>query len=202
MKLSSVRDTKHAALLVAVALLSPALMPQSAQAVDLKDEKTLKTGAAVLGAVGAYYVAKGKTLKGVLAGAAGYYAYKKSKEVENERTSGEIYPDDVYTSTRNDGSGYAYPDEIGQDVSNDGTIYDDGVYEDGVFNDTYPNGRNASTRDERREERRAERQAQRRENRNNETYSEDFGYDEPGYLELNKKSASPSNSKTEETVLQ
>lgn len=177
---------KSVALFAAVAVLTPAVMPLTAHAEDSKKEKALKTGAAVLGAVGAYYVVKGKTLKGALAGAAGYYAYKKSKDTKNDRTSGDVYPDNVRTrststrstSTRNSDPGYYSNDAAGDDV-----IYDE--------QDTYPAGRSASTRDERGVQRREERA-----NRG-ERYPDDLGY-----VSLSdSETKTQADASTQETVL-
>jgi hypothetical protein len=62
--------------------------------------KTYKTGAAVLGALGAILIVKGKTVPGVIAGAGAYYAYKKSKDARNEDRYNERYDDNRYDDSR------------------------------------------------------------------------------------------------------
>lgn len=59
-----------------------ALQPAPAQAVE--KEKLYKGGAVALGVLGAYWILKGNTVPGAVAGAGAYYAYKKGKDVQNE----------------------------------------------------------------------------------------------------------------------
>jgi hypothetical protein len=54
------------------------LQPTPAQASS--KEKLYKGGAVALGVLGAYYIVKGKTIPGAIAGAGAYYAYKKGKD--------------------------------------------------------------------------------------------------------------------------
>lgn len=58
------------------------LQPAPAQASN--KEKLYKGGAVALGVLGAYYVVKGKTIPGAIAGAGAYYAYKKGKDADND----------------------------------------------------------------------------------------------------------------------
>lgn len=74
---------KSVALFVGGVFCVSAVVAPSAQA-DSKKEKQLKTGAAVLGAIGAYFAVKGKTVPAVVAGAGAYYAYKKSKDARDD----------------------------------------------------------------------------------------------------------------------
>ena len=93
---------RGAAMLTGGVLLATALLhPLPAQA-DEKKEKTYKAGAAALGVIGAYFILKGKTVPGAIAGAGAYYAYKKSKDAKNDdrysnndySNGGDVYPDD------------------------------------------------------------------------------------------------------------
>jgi hypothetical protein len=177
------------ALLAGAFLLSSAMIPHAAHA-DSKKEKTLKTGAVVLGAIGAYYAVKGKTLKGALAGAAGYYAYKKSKDAKNERSAGDVYPEDRYGDDRYGDDRYSddvYPNDVR--TRNTSTRNDDFAYEDAVTeDDVYPTGRTASTRNE--HATRSERVTRQ------ERYSDDLGY-----VGLDEKTATSKEATGPETVL-
>jgi len=98
MKLSN-RGVRSVAMLTGVAVAASTLMPmQAAHAADKK--KTYKYGAIGLGALGAILAVKGKTLPAVAAGAGAYYAYKKSKDADNDRTAGDIYPDSTRRTQR------------------------------------------------------------------------------------------------------
>ena len=72
------------ALLTGGVLAASAIALPAAHAAESKKEKQFKTGAVILGALGAYFVVKGKTVPAVVAGAGAYYAYKKSKDERNE----------------------------------------------------------------------------------------------------------------------
>ena len=93
------RVSRGVAFLTGAVLASSMLVlpMQGAQAAD--KSKTYKAGAIGLGVLGAYFGIKGKTVPAVVAGAGAYYAYKKGKDVENNRTaqnpSGDVYPDDA-----------------------------------------------------------------------------------------------------------
>jgi hypothetical protein len=67
---------------------SALLVPAPAQA-DKSD--TLKIGATVLGAAAAVLAAKGKTVPAVIAGAAGYYAYKKGRDEDRKKNDYPYY---------------------------------------------------------------------------------------------------------------
>ncbi len=58
------------------------IQPAPAQAAD--KEKLYKGGAVALGVLGAYFIVKGKTVPGAIAGAGAYYAYKKGKDANND----------------------------------------------------------------------------------------------------------------------
>ena len=90
---SSGRVVRGVALMAGGVLMTSALLPPiAARADDEKKSKDLKTGAAVLGAAAAFLILKGKTLPAAAAGAGAYYAYKKSKDIENNSQSAR-YPD-------------------------------------------------------------------------------------------------------------
>ena len=72
------------------------LQPAPAQAAD--KEKLYKGGAVALGVLGAYYIVKGKTIPGAIAGAGAYYAYKKGKDANKDN---DRY-DNRNRSSRND----------------------------------------------------------------------------------------------------
>lgn len=67
---------------------SALLVPAPAQA-DKSD--TLKIGATVLGAAAAVLAAKGKTVPAAIAGAAGYYAYKKGRDEDRKKNDYPYY---------------------------------------------------------------------------------------------------------------
>ena len=83
----------------------------SAAPVRADKANTYKTGAIALGAVAIYSIIKGKELPAAIAGAGAYYAYKKSKDAQNDPrysdNSGNVYPGDVYADN---GSYNSYPD--------------------------------------------------------------------------------------------
>jgi hypothetical protein len=74
-----IQNKSAVALLTGGVLAVSALSAPSAHA-ETSTSKKYKTGAVVLGAIGAYMAVKGKTVPAVVAGAGAYYAYKKSKE--------------------------------------------------------------------------------------------------------------------------
>jgi hypothetical protein len=95
------RRARGVAMLTGAVVATSALVPmQAAHAAD--KEKTYKTGAIALGALGAILAVKGKTLPAVIAGAGAYYAYKKSQDADNERSAGDIYPDRSRTTRRSE----------------------------------------------------------------------------------------------------
>jgi hypothetical protein len=67
---------------------SALLVPTSAKA-DKSD--TLKIGASVLGAAAAVLAAKGKTVPAAVAGAAGYYVYKKGRDEDRKKNNYPYY---------------------------------------------------------------------------------------------------------------
>lgn len=100
-------QTRAAAFLTLGVLGAGALLqPAPAHAAD--KEKLYKGGAVALGVLGAYYILKGKTVPGAIAGAGAYYAYKKGKDADNDdydyrdrdRSSRDTYP--RYDNSRND----------------------------------------------------------------------------------------------------
>jgi hypothetical protein len=162
---------------------------QAAHAAD--KEKTYKTGAVVLGALGAVLAVKGKTLPAVVAGAGAYYAYKKGKDAGNERTAGDVYPDSTRTTRRSEGvrSGSTFPqtrrtesrrsDTTRRDSTRSDDVYADGVYTEDVYaedvdTDEFPS------------------QYPGEGDRSNGTYANNYP-DDPGYIGFNQKSR---NSKT------
>ncbi|HEX8237280.1 MAG TPA: hypothetical protein VF600_15075 [Abditibacteriaceae bacterium] len=94
------RGVRGVATLTAVAVATSALVPMQAAHAD--KEKTYKTGAIALGALGAVLAVKGKTVPAVIAGAGAYYAYKKSQDADNERSAGNVYPDSTRTTRRSE----------------------------------------------------------------------------------------------------
>jgi hypothetical protein len=91
---SSGRVVRGVALMTGGVLMASALLPPiAARADDEKKSKDLKTGAVVLGAAAAFLILKGKTLPAAAAGAGAYYAYKKSKDIENQNQSAR-YPNE------------------------------------------------------------------------------------------------------------
>ncbi len=94
------------AVLAASALFHPA-PAQAAQ----KQDKLYKGGAAALGVLGAYFILKGKTVPGAIAGAGAYYAYKKGKEAKNDDRYSDNYYNNGNTKNGNNNSGNdTYPD--------------------------------------------------------------------------------------------
>ncbi len=85
--------TRTAALL-ALGVLGVGALLQPAPAQASSKEKLYKGGAVALGVLGAYFILKGKTVPGAIAGAGAYYAYKKSKDAARDNR----YPNyDVYS---------------------------------------------------------------------------------------------------------
>jgi hypothetical protein len=129
------RGVRGVAVLTGVAVATSALVPmQAAHAADNK-EKTYKTGAVVLGALGAILAVKGKTLPAVVAGAGAYYAYKKGKDVGNDRTAGDVYPDSTRTTRRSEGvrSGSTFPQNRRTDRTRTESTRNDDVYTEDVY---------------------------------------------------------------------
>lgn len=117
-----VRSTRLTALatgLVLVAGVSISSVPAQART----SSKTYKTGAIALGALGAYYLSKGKTVQGAAAIGGGYLAYKKGQKVANQERYGRTdYP--RYGSNSNYGSNGNYnPGGYGSDVYPDSGGY-------------------------------------------------------------------------------
>lgn len=95
------------ALATALALVAGVLSSAPAQA--RTSSKTYKTGAVALGALGAYYLSKGKTVQGAAAVGGGYLAYKKGQKVANQERYGRTdYP--RYGSNPNYGRNYGNGD--------------------------------------------------------------------------------------------
>lgn len=102
----SPRFTRFTALTVAGVLAAGTLM--SATPAHADKSKTLKYGAIGLGALGAYWLSKGKTLEGAAALAGGVYAYKKSRDAQRDE-----HRDDRYSEYP--GYGGYYGSGYGQD---------------------------------------------------------------------------------------
>ena len=127
----SSRLTALATALVLVAGVSISSVPAQART----SSKTYKTGAIALGALGAYYLSKGKTVQGAAAIGGGYLAYKKGQKVAGQERYGRTdYP--RYGSNSPYGSGNyghsgtnygnnsnVYPDSGGYDNSGSDTRY-------------------------------------------------------------------------------
>lgn len=79
-----INTKRNIALLTGGIFAISAIVLPAAHAAESKKGKQLKTGAAILGVLGAYFAVKGKTVPAVVAGAGAYYAYKKSKDERNE----------------------------------------------------------------------------------------------------------------------
>jgi hypothetical protein len=86
------------------------LQPAPAQASS--KEKLYKGGAVALGVLGAYFIVKGKTIPGAIAGAGAYYAYKKGKDAGGD----DDYDYYENRSSRNDN--YRNPDYRSRDYRN------------------------------------------------------------------------------------
>jgi len=133
------RGVRGVATLTGVAVATSAFVPmQAAQATD--KEKAYKTGAIALGALGAVLAVKGKTLPAVVAGAGAYYAYKKSKDADNDRTAGDVYPDSTRTTRRSDGvrSGSTFPQNRRTEGRRTESTRNDDVYAEDGYADNYP----------------------------------------------------------------
>lgn len=180
------RGVRGVAVLTGVAVATSALVPmQAAQAAD--KEKTYKTGAVVLGALGAILAVKGKTLPAVVAGAGAYYAYKKGKDAGNDdRTAGDVYPNSTRTTRRSEGvrSGSTFPQNRGSesrrsesrrsdrtrtDTTRSDDVYTEDVYAEDVNADEFPS------------------QYPGEGDRSNDTYANSYPED-PGYIGLTEKS--------------
>ena len=109
------------ALLTGGVLAVSAIAMPAAHAAETKKEKQFKTGAAILGALGAYFVVKGKTVPAVVAGAGAYYAYKKSKE-ERDNYSYNDNDDDRYTQRTSQKRTQRDNDDIGYESAADEEI--------------------------------------------------------------------------------
>jgi len=117
--------------------------PAPAQA-DEKKDKTYKAGAAALGVLGAYFILKGKTVPGAIAGAGAYYAYKKSKDAKNDdRYSDDRYNDDRYSDNyySNDDRSNNYPNNNSDDY------YADDYYSRDNNSDNYYSNSNGGNYD-------------------------------------------------------
>ena len=114
----------------AVALLTSGLLAVSALSMPsahaaTTTSKKYKTGAIVLGAIGAYMAVKGKTVPAVVAGAGAYYAYKKSKDARREYSYND--DDDRYAqrdSQRDADIGYEDANRDSDDLDNNDLGYD------------------------------------------------------------------------------
>jgi hypothetical protein len=97
------------------------LQPAPAQASS--KEKLYKGGAVALGVLGAYFIVKGKTIPGAIAGAGAYYAYKKGKDADKN----DNYDDyDYYENRRSRNDNYRNPDYRNRDYrSSAGNRYPD-----------------------------------------------------------------------------
>lgn len=132
--------TRGIAVLTGGVLAASALFHPTAAQADAKKDKSYKAGAAVLGVLGAYFILKGKTVPGAIAGAGAYYAYKKSKEAKNDdRYSDNYYSDnsnaDDYYASRND----TYPDgSWSTPDANSSRTNDSENNNSGSSNDRYP----------------------------------------------------------------
>lgn len=114
----------------------------AAHAIDKAD--AYKAGAAVLGAAGAFYGVKGKTLPAVIAGAGAYYAYKKGRDADrednaNDRSRNRRDNRNTNTNRRSD-RGNTYPDDYSRYPADNGSYRypDSNRYPD---NNRYPNNR-------------------------------------------------------------
>lgn len=105
--------------------------PAPAQAIE--KEKLYKGGAVALGVLGGYWILKGKTIPGAVAGAGAYYAYKKGQDAANDgRRNDYNYRNDRSSSRGNyDRSGY---DRGGYNNR----------YQDNNYSRMAPRGRNGS----------------------------------------------------------
>ena len=139
------RFSRFVALSVGAAIASTLFQAAPARA---DKAKNLKYGAIALGAVGAYYLSKGKTVPAAAAAAGGYYAYKKSRDAEDARTDSNRYGYNPYENS----NGAIYPDDA------------DSGYGSG-YETEYRSS--ASVRDNRRQNKR-EKRAERRENKRQE----------------------------------
>ena len=118
----------------AVALLTSGLLAVSALSMPsahaaTTTSKKYKTGAIVLGAIGAYMAVKGKTVPAAIAGAGAYYAYKKSKDARREYSYND--DDDRYAqrdsqrdSQRDADIGYEDANRDSDDLDNNDLGYD------------------------------------------------------------------------------
>jgi hypothetical protein len=83
------RFTRFTALTLAGVIAAGTLM--SATPAHADKSKTLKYGAIGLGALGAYWLSKGKTLQGAAAVAGGLYAYKKGRDAQRKEHQDDWY---------------------------------------------------------------------------------------------------------------
>jgi hypothetical protein len=106
--------TRGVALLTGGVLGASALLHAAPASAD--KAQNYKTGAIALGVASAYYVLKGKTVPGAVAGAGAYYAYKKGRDIEKEDDNGRYdyrYRHDYrsrYPESRYPDSYSRYPD--------------------------------------------------------------------------------------------
>ena len=119
--------TRGVAVLTGGVLAATALFHPAPVQADAKKDKTYKAGAAALGVIGAYFILKGKTVPGAIAGAGAYYAYKKSKDAKNDDRYSDNYHNNDGNNTGNDY--YANSDTGGDDYySNNHDTYPDGSW--------------------------------------------------------------------------
>jgi hypothetical protein len=107
------------------------LQPAPAHAAD--KEKLYKGGAVALGVLGAYYIVKGKTIPGAIAGAGAYYAYKKGKDADNDNDRYRDRYNDRNRSSRN--NDFRIGDILNRGNRNDNRRNDDYQYPDYRDND-------------------------------------------------------------------
>ncbi len=118
-----IQSKNAVALLTGGVLAVSALSMPSAHAATTTSKK-YKTGAIVLGAIGAYMAVKGKTVPAAIAGAGAYYAYKKSKDARREYSYND---DDRYAqrdSQRDADIGYEDANRDSDDLDNNDLGYD------------------------------------------------------------------------------
>ncbi|BCM90269.1 hypothetical protein IAD21_02120 [Abditibacteriota bacterium] len=80
------------------AVLASGAFFHSAPAQAAPKSKTYKAGAIALGALGAYFLSKGKTLEGAAILGGGYLAYKKGEKERKNEKYGSNYGNDRYGS--------------------------------------------------------------------------------------------------------
>ena len=102
----AILKTRGVAILTGGVLAASALFHPTVAQADAKKDKTYKAGAAALGVLGAYFILKGKTVPGAIAGAGAYYAYKKGKQAKNDDRSSDNRSSDNYYSDASHSDNY------------------------------------------------------------------------------------------------